>query len=281
MSTAAVTSIANHEQRLHPLPLRIMHWINAVAIFIMIGSGWKIYNDDVILGWLHFPDAIVIGIWAQYGLQWHFFGMWIFVLNGIAYLTYGIVTGRFRKKLFPITLSELLATIDDALHFHLAHDDLTVYNAVQKILYVGVILVGILIVITGLCLWKPVQFSELASLFYNFQTIRVIHFLCMAAIVGFIVVHVSLALLVPQTLVAMVTGGPVVNRAAALAGQPTPVPASATAPLPQAELMPEPETAPAPEPPPAAAQAATAEPPIEETPVVESPAPGPTNEPTQ
>jgi thiosulfate reductase cytochrome b subunit len=277
MSTAAVTSIAAHEQRLHPLPLRIMHWINAVAIFIMIGSGWKIYNDDVILGWLHFPDAIVIGIWAQYGLQWHFFGMWIFVLNGIAYLTYGIVTGRFRKKLFPITLSELLATINDALRFHLSHDDLTVYNAVQKILYLGVILVGILIVITGLCLWKPVQFSELASLFYNFQTIRVIHFLCMAAIVGFIAVHVSLALLVPQTLVAMVTGGPVVNGIAALATEP--LPASALAPLP--EPMPEPETAPAPEPPPAAAQAATAEPPIEETPVVESPAPGPTNEPTQ
>jgi len=145
MSTAAVTSIASHEQRLHPLPLRIMHWINAIAIFIMIGSGWKIYNDDVILGWLHFPDAIVIGIWAQYGLQWHFFGMWIFVLNGIAYLTYGIVTGRFRKKLLPITFGELLATIDDALHFRLGHDDLTIYNAVQKILYLGVILVGILL----------------------------------------------------------------------------------------------------------------------------------------
>jgi thiosulfate reductase cytochrome b subunit len=260
MSTAAVTSIASHEQRLHPLPLRIMHWINAIAIFIMIGSGWKIYNDDVILGWLHFPDAVVIGIWAQYGLQWHFFGMWIFVLNGIAYLTYGIVTGRFRKKLLPITFGELLATIDDALHFRLGHDDLTIYNAVQKILYLGVILVGILIVITGLCLWKPVQFSELASLFYNFQTIRVIHFLCMAAIVGFIVVHVSLALLVPQTLVAMVTGGPVVDGVAALAAEPVPA------------------SAPAPEAPPSAA---AAEPPVEETPVVESPPPGPTNEPTQ
>jgi thiosulfate reductase cytochrome b subunit len=274
MSTAAVTSIAGHEQRLHPLPLRIMHWINAVAIFIMIGSGWKIYNDDVILGWLHFPDAIVIGIWAQYGLQWHFFGMWIFVLNGTAYLTYGIVTGRFRQKLFPITLAELLATINDALHFRLGHDDLTIYNAVQKILYLGVILVGILIVITGLCLWKPVQFSELASLFYNFQTIRVIHFLCMAAIVGFIVVHVSLALLVPQTLVAMVTGGPVVNGDAALALEPTPAPMPASAPAPLPEPMPEPT--PVAEPTPEAAPAAAAEPPAAELPPL-----GPTNEPTQ
>jgi thiosulfate reductase cytochrome b subunit len=90
--------------------------------------------------------------------------MWIFVLNGVAYLTYGIFTGRFRKKLFPISPSEVLATTGEALRLRLTHEDLTVYNAVQKILYLGVILVGVLIVITGLCLWKPVQFSEVASL---------------------------------------------------------------------------------------------------------------------
>jgi thiosulfate reductase cytochrome b subunit len=229
MSTLAVKSrpaeIAPKPARLHPLPLRLMHWINALAIFIMIGSGWKIYNDDVILGWLHFPDWLVIGKWAQYGLQWHFFGMWIFVLNGIAYLGYGVATGRFRQKLFPITLRELLATVGDALHFRLTHDDLTVYNAVQKILYLGVILVGILIVITGLCLWKPVQFSELAGLFGSFQIIRIIHFLCMAAIVGFILVHVTLALLVPQSLIAMITGGPALRGKPAFVAQPAPAPA--------------------------------------------------------
>jgi len=188
-----------------------MHWINAVAIFIMIGSGWKIYNDDVIFGILHFPDALVIGKWAQYGLQWHFFGMWIFVLNGIAYLSYGIATGRFRRKLFPVSVRDVLATVADALRFRLGHDDLTHYNGVQKVLYLGVMLVGILIVTTGLCLWKPVQFSELANLFGSFQTIRLIHFLCMSAIVAFILVHVTLALLVPKSLVAMLTGGPVVD----------------------------------------------------------------------
>jgi thiosulfate reductase cytochrome b subunit len=201
-------------QRLHPLPLRIMHWINAVAIFIMIGSGWKIYNDDVIFGLLHFPDSIVIGKWAQYGLQWHFFGMWIFVLNGLVYLSYGIATGRFRRKLFPISPREFLATVADALRFKLGHDDLTHYNAVQKVLYLGVMLVGVTIVISGLALWKPVQFSELANLFGDFQTIRLVHFLCMSAIVAFIVVHVTLALLVPKSLVAMFTGGAAVNGAA-------------------------------------------------------------------
>ncbi len=217
--------------RLHPLPLRTMHWINAAAIFIMIGSGWRIYNDDVLFGWLQFPDALVIGKWAQYGLQWHFFGMWIFVLNGIAYLSYGIATGRFRRKLFPIRLRDILATVGDALRFRLAHDDLTVYNAVQKILYLGVILVGILIVITGLCLWKPVQFSELASLFGSFQTIRVIHFLCMAAIVAFVLVHVTLALLVPQSFVAMITGGPTLNGKPLAVAASEPVNVSVPAPV--------------------------------------------------
>jgi thiosulfate reductase cytochrome b subunit len=211
MSKPAVKSPEPMEHRLHPLPLRIMHWINAVAIFIMIGSGWKIYNDDVIFGILHFPDALVIGKWAQYGLQWHFFGMWIFVLNGIAYFSYGIATGRFRRKLFPISPRELFATIGDALRFRLAHDDLTHYNAVQKILYLGVMTVGVLIVISGLVLWKPVQFSALADLFGSFQTIRLVHFLCMSAIVAFVLVHVTLALVVPKSLVAMLTGGPVVD----------------------------------------------------------------------
>jgi thiosulfate reductase cytochrome b subunit len=102
--------------------------------------------------------------------------------------------------------------VNDALHFRLAHDDLTHYNAVQKILYLGVMAVGVLIVISGLALWKPVQFSELAALFGSFQTIRLVHFLCMSAIVGFLVVHVALALLVPQTIVAMLTGGPMVDE---------------------------------------------------------------------
>ncbi len=226
MSAPPIKSLARHaaltpppkERRLHPLPIRVMHWINVVAIFIMIGSGWKIYDDDVIFGWLHFPDFLTIGKWAQHGLQWHFFGMWIFSLNGLAYLAYGLATGRFRRKLLPISVRDLLGTVGEALRFRLRHDDLTHYNAVQKILYLGIILIGILIVISGLALWKPVQFSELAALFGSFQTIRLVHFLCMAAIVGFLVVHVTLALLVPQSLAAMITGGPSVpDRAITMA----------------------------------------------------------------
>jgi thiosulfate reductase cytochrome b subunit len=224
-SIAAVKSNARQRARLHPLSLRIMHWINAVAIFIMVGSGWRIYNDDVLFSWLQFPDFLVIGKWAQYGLQWHFFGMWIFILNGLTYVAYGILTGRFRQKLFPISIREVMVNVGDALRLCLSHEDLTVYNAVQKMLYLGVILVGALIVITGLCLWKPVQFSEVSDLFGSFQTTRLVHFLCMSAIVTFVAVHVTLALLVPRSLVAMITGGPVLGdspvEAAARSGAPT------------------------------------------------------------
>jgi thiosulfate reductase cytochrome b subunit len=208
--THAVTKTP-HARRLHPLPIRIMHWTNAVVMFIMIGSGWKIYNDEVIFGRLHFPDAITFGPYAQHGLQLHFFGMWLLVLNGLAYVIYGFATGRFRRMLLPIRLRDLVANIRDALRLHLAHDDPTQYNTIQRILYIGVLLAGVLIVLSGLAIWKPVQFSELLSLFYDFQTARLVHFLCMAAIVLFVAVHVTLAFLVPHTLVSMITGGPVVT----------------------------------------------------------------------
>jgi thiosulfate reductase cytochrome b subunit len=208
MQASHAASSAPHAQRLHPLPIRVMHWINAVTMIVMIGSGWKIYNDEVIFGWLHFPDAVTIGRWAQHGLQWHFFGMWVLAVNGLAYFAYCIATGRFRRMLLPIRWSELIATIKDALRLHLAHDDPTKYNTVQKLLYVGVLAVGVMIVISGLAIWKPIQFSELLALFGSFQNARLVHFLCMTAIVAFMIVHVTLALLVPHTLVAMVTGGP-------------------------------------------------------------------------
>ena len=201
----------HHKRQMHPLPLRIMHWINAVTIFIMIGSGWKIYDDDVIFPILVFPDSLTIGRWAQHGLQWHFFGMWVFLCNGIAYLSYGIYTGRYRRMLLPIRLSDLIKTVTDSLHFKLAHDDETQYNAVQKLLYIGVMLCGIAIAISGLGLWKPIQFAPLVSLLGGFQTTRLIHFFCMTAIFGFVLVHVLLAILVPKTIVAMVGGGPEID----------------------------------------------------------------------
>lgn len=195
-------------RRLHPLPVRIMHWTNAVAMLVLIGSGWGIYNDSVIFGSLYFSKKITLGSWAAAHLQWHFAAMWLLALNGIAYLVYGIVTGRLRERLLPIRVGDLVQTVRDTLRFKIAHEDLTVYNAVQKLLYIIVILAGIAQVVSGLAIWKPVQFQELTALLGGFQSARVIHFLGMAVIVGFLVVHVALSILVPQTLWAMLAGGP-------------------------------------------------------------------------
>ena len=194
--------------RLHPWPVRIMHWTNAVAMIVMITSGWGIYDDSVIIHGLHFPQAMRLGSWAAQSLLYHFAAMWLLMLNGLAYLAYGVVTGRFRQRLLPIRVSEIVTTVQETLHLHIAHDDLTVYNAVQKLLYIVVILAGIAQVVTGFAIWKPVQLSWLVDLLGGFQGARLIHFIGMGVIVGFLVVHVVLALLVPRTLWAMLAGGP-------------------------------------------------------------------------
>jgi thiosulfate reductase cytochrome b subunit len=137
--------------------------------------------------------------------------MWIVVVNGMAFLIYGLASGRWRRMLLPIRPREIIATLADAMRFKLSHDDLTVYNAVQKLLYVGIILVAVVEVTAGLAIWKPVQLSHLAALFWSFQGARLVHFFGMIAIVAFLCVHVLLALLVPRTLLAMITGGPKVD----------------------------------------------------------------------
>ena len=209
MSIAVATRPpAKAAPRLHPVPVRIMHWVNALAMLVMVGSGWGIYNDDIIINGLHFSAKLRIGTWAAESLLWHFAFMWVLLINGAAYLAYGFVTGRLRQRLLPIRPREVIATIRDTLHFKLAHEDLTTYNAVQKLLYIVVILAGVSQVATGLAIWKPVQFHWLTSLFGGFQAARVIHFAGMAVIVGFVLVHVALAVLLPSTLWAMLTGGP-------------------------------------------------------------------------
>ena len=190
-----------------------MHWINAVAIIVMVTSGWGVYDDDAIFGWLYFPDWLRLGSWAAASLLWHFAAMWLLGINGAAYLIYGVATGRFRRKLLPIRVGDIFQTLRETLRLHLAHEDLTQYNAVQKLLYIVVILAGIMQIVTGVAIWKPVQFAWLTALLGGFQGARLAHFLGMSVIVGFLAVHIALALAVPQTLWAMLTGGPRVERA--------------------------------------------------------------------
>lgn len=194
------------ETAVHPGWVRVCHWINAVAILVMIGSGWQIYDASPLFDGLRFGKSFSLGNWLAGALLWHFAAMWVLVVNGIVYVTLGIITGRFRRKLLPIRPADVFADAKAALSFKLAHDDISHYNAVQKLLYAGVIVAGIVIVLSGLAIWKPVQFQELTALFGGYDAARYVHFICMAAIVGFLIVHILLALLVPKTLRAMVTG---------------------------------------------------------------------------
>ena len=208
-----MSSLAISDQKAAPEPakviqpawVRTVHWINAVAMILMIMSGWQVYNASPLFNF-SFPAAITLGGWLGGALLWHFAAMWLLMVNGLVYLALGFATGRFRKKLLPITPQGVLADTKAALTGKLSHDDLSKYNYVQKLLYAGIIVVGIVIVLSGLSIWKPVQLQYLTALFGGYDVARYVHFICMSAIVAFLVVHVVLAVLVPKSLRAMIIG---------------------------------------------------------------------------
>ena len=191
---------------IHPRWVRVTHWVNALAMLMMIGSGWQIYDASPLFRVIYFPSQLALGQWLAGALLWHFAAMWLLVINGIVYVTLGIATGRFRRKLLPIRPRDVANDLLAALRGKLAHDDLSVYNAVQRLLYVGVILAGVVIVLSGLSIWKPVQLKYLTAFFGGYDFARYVHFFAMASIVGFLTVHVALALIVPKSLRAMIVG---------------------------------------------------------------------------
>src|SRR3981081_2863074 len=190
---------------IQPAWVRTLHWINAVAMILMIMSGWQIYNASPLFDF-RFSSSITLGGWLGGALLWHFAAMWLLMVNGLFYLAMGLATGRFRKKLLPITPAGVISDAKAALTGKLSHDDLSKYNYVQKLLYAGTIVVGVLIVLSGLSIWKPVQLQYLTALFGGYDWARYVHFICMAAIVAFLIVHIALALLVPKSLRAMIIG---------------------------------------------------------------------------
>ena len=193
------------QRTIHPLWVRVTHWISVVAIVLMIASGWRIYNASPLFPF-SIPDELTIGGWLAGALLWHFAAMWLLVVNGVIYVALGFATGRFRRKLLPIRPRDVVVDLRAALTGRLAHDDLSVYNAVQRLLYLGVILAGVVIVLSGVSIWKPVQFQPLVAVFGGYEGARYVHFFAMAAIAGFVVIHVIMAFLVPRSLGAMVRG---------------------------------------------------------------------------
>jgi thiosulfate reductase cytochrome b subunit len=201
---------------LHPLIIRITHWLNALAIFIMIGSGWRIYNWEPLFGF-SFPVWMTFGGWPEVSqrwhneeglagaLQWHFAAMWLLSVNMLVYLVYGLISGHFRRNMLPIWPQEIFRDLQAAFGGHLVHR-VGERNAVQRALDVGVITVIVLTVLSGLAIWKPVQFQELTAVFGGYDAARYVHFFCMAAIVLFLVIHLTLTALVPKVLPPMITG---------------------------------------------------------------------------
>ncbi len=190
---------------IHPWPLRVMHWANAVAIVMMIGSGWQIYDASPLFGFV-FPPLITIGGWLGAAIAWHLAFMWLLMVNGLWYLIWGVWSGHFRRKLWPISPRDVLRDLGRAFTFRLGHQK-GVYNAVQRLLYAGVILAGVVVVLSGLAIWKPVQLWFLTDLCGGYFAARYVHFVAMGCIVAFTAVHLVLVLMVPKVLPAMVTGG--------------------------------------------------------------------------
>jgi thiosulfate reductase cytochrome b subunit len=189
----------------HPLWVRLTHWINAIAVAVMIGSGWEIYNASPLFPFA-FPPSITLGGWLAGALLWHFAAMWVFAINGFVYLLFGLASGRFRRMLIPVRLSDVLADLRAAFRGKLSHADLSAYNAVQKVFYLGILIAGLVLVLSGLAIWKPVQLQELTAFFGGYDAARFVHFFAMAAVVSFLLIHIVMALLVPRSLRAMFTG---------------------------------------------------------------------------
>ena len=189
--------------KVHPLVVRITHWINVLAVLIMVTSGWQIYNASPLF---NFAFPFTLGGWLAGALQWHFAAMWLLALNGTVYVAYGVASGHFRRKLLPISPLGVLRDVREAFRGRLAHDDLAKYNAAQRAAYLALIFFLALLVATGLVLWKPVQFYSLGSLMGDYEGVRYLHFFAMTAVVFIVLVHVAMVILVPRTFPTMFTG---------------------------------------------------------------------------
>ncbi len=197
--------MATNNLTIHPGWLRATHWINAIAVFLLISSGWRIYNASPFFDF-SFPAGLTLGGWLGGALQWHFFAMWLLFVNGVLYLTINILSGRMRRQFFPISPRAFLRDMAAALKGKLAHADIRQYNTVQKCAYLFVVADLVLMVLSGLVLWKSVQFPLLRELLGGYEAARRVHFFAMSALFGFVVVHLVMVALVPRTLLAMLRG---------------------------------------------------------------------------
>ena len=172
----------------------------------MVSSGWQIYDAAPIFSGVRFPAPITLGGWLGGALLWHFAVMWILVVNYLVYLGLNFCSGRFRRDLLSVRVAALVSDFAATLRGRLKHDDLAHYNAVQKAAYVFAIADIALLVLSGLALWKSVQFPFLREMMGGYDAARLVHFFAMSAIVLFFAVHIAMVALVPRSLLPMLRG---------------------------------------------------------------------------
>ena len=204
----------------HHWVVRVTHWVNAIALTLMIGSGLRIFNaypafarkGESFCCWppgrQPVPDWLTFGAWLGGARNWHFAMMWVLVANGLVYLGFIWLHGEWRD------LVPRRGTVRDALEmarFYLfrrrVHPAQGKHNALQRTTYFVMPLVGMLAVATGLAVWKPVTLAPLTSLFGGFVWARYWHFMAMLLLVMLALVHVVMVFAVdPYSLRAMITG---------------------------------------------------------------------------
>jgi thiosulfate reductase cytochrome b subunit len=209
-------SAGDLEVQTHPIAARVTHWLMALAILLLIGSGWRIYNASPIFDF-RFPEAVTLGGDVEdalalhndpgvaSALAWHFAAMWLLALSYLGFVLWNTITGHFRRDFLPIGPRLFWRDFVAAATFRLQHR-LGEYNVVQRVAYWGALGSVAMMLLSGIAIWKPVQTYPLEVLFGGFQGARIVHFVFMTAIVLFIVIHVALVILVPKTFVAMTLG---------------------------------------------------------------------------
>lgn len=196
---------SNAPRPVHSWPVRLTHWINLFAMVCMFMSGWEIYNASPLFGF-RFPPQVTLGGWLGGAIGWHLAVMWLLACNALCYVLWSLFSGHLRRDLLPLGLGALRRDIWQAVTLRLKHQH-GHYNAIQKLMYLGVLLLGLLLVLSGLAIWKPVQLQGLVSLFGGFDIARYVHFFAMAGIGLFVVIHLLMVIIVPRTLWAMIMGG--------------------------------------------------------------------------
>jgi len=206
------TEVAAYE---HPLAVRFCHWLNSIALLVLVGSGFQIFRAFPSFGakipqkdLLHWPKAFALGGWLGGGLQWHLTFMWVYIATGLFYLAYQLFSGNYRQVLFtPGDIHGVWPMVHYYFFFGPRPEPRQVYNPLQKLAYSSVLVLGVLSVLTGLAVWKPVQLSWLAWMMGGFHYARICHFAVMWAILFFLFGHLVMVILHGwNNFVSMLTG---------------------------------------------------------------------------